>query len=152
MALSAGTAQAQGRGAGSGWSVGVTLGGISRYGILVEYFDDDYGVELNAGTWRFGDLSVSVVGKRYFRASTPHPYVGAGLWVVSDDPPAGRRALAAILRVPLGLDWRFAGRHHLGAVANLNRALYVRRPDPGDDTPVRGRIVPLPGLYYRVVF
>lgn len=104
------------------------------------------------GTWRFGDLSLSAVGKRYFRSSRPNPFVGAGLWVVSDAPVDGRRGVATILRVPLGLDWRFLDRHHVGAVANLNRALWVRRTDPRDDTPVHGRIVPLPGLYYRFGF
>jgi len=39
--------------------------------------------------------------------------------------------------------------HNLGAAMNINRALWVRRTDPDDDTPLNRRVVPLPGVYYR---
>ena len=32
---------------------------------------------------------------------------------------------------------------------NVNRALAVRRTDPADDLPLNGRLIPLPGVYYR---
>lgn len=151
LALPVAPAAAQGAGGGSGVRLGVTFGGISRFGVVAEYFDDVYGIDLNVGTWRFGDLSLSVVGKRYFRSSTPNPYVGAGLWFVTSRPSDARRGVAAVLRVPLGLDWRVTGPHHLGATVNLNRAVLVRRTDPLDGSGPRGRIVPLPGLDYRLV-
>jgi len=41
------------------------------------------------------------------------------------------------------------GGHSLGLTMNVNRALAVRRTDPGDQLPLNRRLVPLPGVYYR---
>jgi len=49
----------------------------------------------------------------------------------------------------VGVDWMMFEDHALGAALNINRALWVRRTDPEDDLPLEGRLVPLPGLYYR---
>lgn len=125
------------------------MGGVGRYGVVVEYYSGANSVDLAVGTFAFRDLSLSVVGKRYLRANSPSPYAGIGLWVVTAKPPAGRRGVATVLRVPIGIDWRVVGSHHLGGAANVNRLLAVRRPDALDERPSSGRIIPLPGFYYR---
>jgi hypothetical protein len=75
--------------------------------------------------------------------------VGGGLWFVTGRPTDGRRGFAVVLHAPVGLDWEAASRHSLGLSLNVNRALWVRRSDPTDELPLNGRIVPLPGIYYR---
>jgi len=42
------------------------------------------------------------------------------------------------------------GHHAFGVGVNLNRALLVRRTNPEDELPLNGRLVPLPGAYYRL--
>ena len=71
------------------------------------------------------------------------------MWVVLASPPTERTGMAVVLQAPVGIDWRVAGSHYVGGLINVNRALWVRRTDPGDDMPLTKRIVPLPGLYYR---
>ncbi len=139
---------AQGAGAGSGMRVGVSLGGISTVGITLEYFHDQHAIDLAVGTWSFHDLSVSVTGREYFGAGYLHPFVGGGLWLVLARPPGERFGMAAVLQAPVGIDWRVTGRHYVGGVINVDRALWVRRSDPEDDLPLNKRIVPLPGVYY----
>lgn len=140
---------AQGTGSGSGVRVGVSLGGISTVGITIEYVDEHRALEFTVGTWSFRDLSVSAVAKSYFGAGDLLPYAGAGVWLVAARPPGERTGLAAVLRLPLGVDWQAADGSYLGAGLNVNRALAVRRTDPQDDLPLNRRLVPLPEVYYR---
>ena len=60
-----------------------------------------------------------------------------------------RVGLAAVLTLPVGVDWRVVSRHYAGLAINVNRGLWVRRTDPRDDLPLNDRLVPLPGAYYR---
>ena len=146
-----GALAAQGPDAGDGVRIGLTFGGISTVGFVVEYFDDARSVEVTVGTWAFRDLSVSVVGKEYFGPGALRPYLGLGLWLVGAPPPRDgeRLGMAAVLRAPIGVDWRASEGHYMGAALSVNRALWARRTDPEDDLPLNRRFVPLPGLYYR---
>lgn len=131
--------------------MGFTFGGISTVGFVVEYFDGNRSLELTVGTWSFRDLSASLVGKEYFGTGALRPFLGAGLWLVGAAPvrEGEQFGLAAVLRAPIGVDWRAGGDHYTGLSMNVNRALWVRRTDPEDDLPVNRRLVPLPGVYYR---
>ncbi len=140
---------AQQIGSGDGVRFGITAGGISTVGFAIEFFHDHHSLDITVGTWSFRDVSVSVVGKEYLGAGALHPFVGGGLWVVAAAPPGERLGLAAVLRAPIGVDWRAVGRHSLGLTMNVNRALAVRRTDPEDQLPLNRRLVPLPGVYYR---
>ncbi len=150
LAVLAFPAAAQGKNAGDGVRVGVSIGGISTYGVMVELFDDTHAVELALGTWSFRDVSLSAVYKEYFFGSRVRPFVGAGLWMVAAFPREERTGLALVLRAPVGAEWSFVDDHSVGATLNLNRAVAVRRTDPQDDLPLVGRLVPLPELYYRL--
>jgi hypothetical protein len=130
--------------------IGVSLGGISTFSVVAEWFSDTHAVEVAVGTWAFRDVSVSAVYKEYFFASRVRPFVGAGLWTVAAFPPDGRAGVALVLRLPVGAEWTFVDDHSVGAAINGNRALWVRAADPEDDVPPVGRIVPLPELYYRL--
>ena len=141
---------AQGSDAGDGVRFGISFGGISTVGLGVELFRDTHAVDLALGTWSFRDVAVSAVLKEYIGGSALRPFVGIGLWSVVASPPGERTGVALVLRAPVGLDWSFVDDHSVGAVLNLNRALWVRRTDPEDDLPLRGRIVPLPEVYYRL--
>ncbi len=141
---------AQGSGAGDGIRFGITFGGISTVGLVVELFDDARSYELGLGTFDYRGLAVSAVVKEYFGAGALRPHVGAGLWVVTAWPPQERLGVALVLRAPIGVDWSIAEDHAVGAVLNVNRALWVRRSDPEDDLPMNNRLVPLPGVYYRL--
>jgi len=132
-----------------GIRVGISVGGVSTVGLLLEYFDGNRSLDLTVGTWAFRDVSLSLVAKQYFGTNALRPFVGAGLWVVSANPSDGRLSVAAVLRVPLGVDWNLPTAHSLGTSFNVSRALWVRRTDPEDDKPLAGRWVPLPGIYYR---
>ena len=146
---SSGDLAAQQIGSGDGVRFGITAGGISTVGLAIEFFHDHRSLDITVGTWSFRDVSVSVVGKEYFGAGALHPFVGGGLWIVAAAPPGERLGLAAVLRAPIGVDWRAVGGHSLGLTMNVNRALAVRRTDPGDQLPLNRRLVPLPGVYYR---
>ena len=129
---------------------GISLGGISFMGFLVEYRWGDRSVELNLGTWSFQDLSFSLVGKQYYGPGDFRPFSGLGLWAVlspsrTEDEQTG---VAVLVRAPVGVEWNVDTDHHLGAHISLNRALWIRRKDPGDDYPPSDRIVPLPGFFY----
>ncbi len=149
LCVSAAPGSAQGSDAGSGWRVGVTFGGISTFGLTYEAYRDGTALEVTLGTFAFRDLGVAISGKQYFGGRAVRPFAGLGLWaiVASSDPRSG---LGLVARVPLGLDWNVHDRHFAGTEIALNRALLVRRPDPDDDRPLNHRLVPLPGIYYRL--
>ncbi len=149
LAFHAAPAAAQGTGTGSSVRVGLTFGGISTVGLSIEYVNDYRSVDLTFGTWSFRDLSSAVVVRQYFGAGHLLPFVGIGLWIVGAHPAGERTGFAAVLHAPIGLDWQALDDHYLGAVMNVNRALWVRRTDPEDDMPLNRRLVPLPGVYYR---
>jgi len=129
---------------------GISFGGISFAGLVLEYRWENRSVELNIGTWSFKDLSVSLVGKQYFGPGDFRPFSGIGLWAVfaPHGGPGERAGFAIMARVPVGVEWNVDADHHVGATLNLNRALWLRRKDPLDDYPPSDRIIPLPGFYY----
>jgi len=130
--------------------LGVTFGGISFLGFLMEYRWGDRSIEVNIGTWSFRDLSVSVVGKQYFGPGDFRPFAGLGLWaVLAPQHEAQEQAgLAIMARAPIGVEWNVDADHHLGTHLSLNRALWIRRKDPQDEIPPTNRLIPLPGFYY----
>jgi len=134
-----------------GFRVGISFGGISFIGFIMEYRWGDRSIDLNLGTWSFRDLSVSVVGKQYFGPGDFRPFAGVGLWAVlnPNTGPGEQSAAALVARAPVGVDWNLDAAHYLGASLSLNRALLIRRKDPRDDTPPSERLIPLPGFYYR---
>lgn len=133
-----------------GLRVGLSFGGTSFVGVVVDYLDASGSTEVTVGTFSFRDLSVSVVRRQRFGGGDFRPTVGLGLWAVAALPGEEERAgLALIARAPIGVDWNVSGNHFVTLDANLNRALYVRRTDPEDDTPPASRIVPLPGVAWR---
>lgn len=140
---------AQGTGSGSGVRVGLTVGGISTVGLVVEYVEEHRSLEFTVGTWSFRDLSASVVVKEYLGAGDLLPFLGGGLWLVVARPAGERTGVAAVLHAPVGVDWQAADGSYIGASLALNRAVAVRRTDPTDDLPLNGRLVPLPAAYYR---
>jgi hypothetical protein len=142
-------AQTPGPDAGDGVRFGVSLGGISTLGITVEFFRDSRSLDLTLGTFGFKDVSFSAVAKQYFGAGTARPVAGLGLWTVAAKTNE-RVGWSLVLRAPIGVDWEVSDPHSLGAFLNVNRGLWVRRSDPGDDVPMNKRLVPLPELYYRI--
>jgi hypothetical protein len=128
--------------------LGVSVGGTGFVGFITEYRRGGWSGELNVGTISFREISVSVVGKRYFGTGTFQPAIGAGIWSLSAWTEDGSGSIL-LARVPLAVDWHVTGGHHLGLEVAMNRALVVNRLDPEDDTPPSRTIVPLPGLYYR---
>jgi hypothetical protein len=129
--------------------LGLSLGGVSTVGLVVEYVDGHGSTDLTLGTWSFRDLSVSLVRRQYFGVSALRPVVGIGLWGILATPEGERPGLALVVRAPVGADWRVRTNHYLTLDLNINRALWVRRTDPEDDTPLNRRLVPLPGISYR---
>lgn len=129
--------------------VGLSVGGVSTLGLLVEYVDGHGSTEFTIGTWSFRDLSASLIRRQYFGVSALRPVVGLGLWGILATPEGERPGMALVLRAPVGMDWRADGAHFLTMDINVNRGLWVRRTDPEDDTPLNQRIVPLPGISYR---
>jgi len=146
--FSAAPAQGQGTDAGDGWRIGVTMGGISTFGLVFEAYRDGRSVDVTLGTFGFRDLGLAVSGKQYFGGRAARPFAGLGFWAILA-PGEDRPGLGLIARVPVGLDWNVTGPHAIGAEIGINRAIAVRRPDPEDDRPIHGRLVPLPGVYYR---
>ena len=142
-ALAAAPAAAQ-----EGLRVGVTLGGTGFVGLVTEWRWDDHGAELMLSTFSFHDLGISVVGKQYFGASWLKPAVGAGLWLVTGSTPEGS-GKALVARFPLGGDWRVAHGHYATFEVNVNRGLWVDRPDPTDDAPINNQLIPIPSVSYR---
>ncbi len=128
---------------------GISVGGISTVGLIVEYIDGQNSLELNVGTWSFRDLSVSLVQRHYLGVAHVRPSIGLGLWGVVGFPADERASAALVVRAPIGMDWNIEAAHALTLDINLNRALWVRRSDPDDDLPANHRLIPLPGLAYR---
>lgn len=149
-AIFAPPARAQTIGQGSGLRLGVSLGGISTVALSVEFFEGRRGLDVTVGTWSFRDVSMAVTARQYVGGGAVKAFVGGGLWVVLAHPPEGRTGVAVVAQAPVGLDLRLEGDYALGGFVNLNRGLWVRRTDPEDDLPLNKRLVPLPGLYYRV--
>ena len=129
---------------------GITFGGISFTGFIVEYRWGNRSLEMNIGTWTFRDLSLSLVGKQYFGPGDFRPFSGIGLWAViaPTTDPLKRTGIAVMARAPIGVEWNVDADHHLGTHLNLNRALWIQRKDPLDDYPPTDRIIPLPGFFY----
>ena len=131
--------------------VGVSFGGISFIGVIFEYRWGNQSIDLNVGTWAFRDLSLSLVAKQYFGPGDLRPFAGIGFWTVIA-PYHGlgeREGIALMARAPVGAEWRVDADHHLGMAISLNRALWIQRKDPQDDTPPSDRLIPLPGFSYR---
>jgi hypothetical protein len=130
--------------------IGISFGGISFMGFIMEYRWGSRSVEMNIGTWAFRDLSVSLVGKQYFGPGDFRPFAGMGFWAVMAPAKeeAQQTAMAFMFRAPVGVEWNVEADHHLGAHISLNRALAVRRQDPLDEFPPSDRLIPLPGFYY----
>jgi hypothetical protein len=148
LGLAAALAAPPGADAQEGLRVGFVLGGAGFVGLVTEWRWDDHGAELLLSTFSFHDLGISVVGKQYFGASWLKPAVGAGLWLVTGGSPEGS-GRALIARFPLGGDWRVAHGHYATFEVNVNRGLWVDRPNPADDTPINRRLVPIPSVSYR---
>lgn len=131
--------------------VGITFGGISFVGFVMEYRWGNQALDFTVGTWAFRDLSLSLVGKQYFGPGDFRPFSGIGLWaIIAPYKGAGEQTgVALVLRAPVGVEWNVDADHHLGTALNLNRALWIRRKDPLDDTPPTEHTIPLPGFYYR---
>jgi len=129
--------------------IGITFGGTSTIGATFEYQWRSRSVEINVGTWRLRDISLSVVGKQYMGPEEDfRPFVGGGLWGVVAFTDEGRGSVL-VARAPVGAEWRFVSSNFLTTTMNLNRGLWVDRVDPEDDTPLNRRLVPLPGFDYR---
>ncbi len=128
---------------------GISVGGISTVGVVVEYIDEHGSTELNVGTWSFRDLSISLVRRHYLGVARVRPSVGLGLWGVLGFPPEGRASAALVVRAPIGVDAETGNGHAFTADVNLNRGLWIRRSDPDDDLPMSQRLIPLPGASYR---
>lgn len=131
-----------------GFRVGVALGGTGLVGVVIERLWGRRAVELLVTTFSFRDVAVSVVGKEYFGASRLRPVLGAGLSLITGEGEGGRGA-ALVARFPAGADWWLGSGHSVTAEINVNRALWVRRPDPTEERPMSRRLIPIPGLSYR---
>lgn len=131
-----------------GFRFGIMLGGISLVNLTMEYQWGSRSVDVAVGTWAFQDVSLSVVGKQYLGPGGSRPFFGFGLWGVAAFAPEGTGSVL-VLRAPIGVDTQILRGHNLGASMNINRALWVRRTDPDDETPLNRRVVPLPAVYYR---
>ena len=130
------------------YRAGIVLGGIGAWGVLVEYRWEHQGLELQAGTWSFRDVSLAITAKQYVGSNAVEPYVGAGLWGVFARAENGT-GYGLVARLPVGLDWEFVSRHSTGLAIHFNRALAVRRSDPADRRPPRAAFIPLPEFSYR---
>ena len=53
-----------------GLRIGLTVGGASKFGVVLESFlNGNQSLELTVGTWSFKEISTSLVIKRYFRSN-----------------------------------------------------------------------------------
>ncbi len=131
--------------------VGISLGGISTIGLILEYEDGQGSTELTIGTWSFRDLSTSIVRKQRFGTAQLRPVLGIGLWAIIAFPAEGRTGAALVVRAPVGAEWDIdsGATNFLTLDLNVNRAIWVRRTDAEDETPLNRRLVPLPGVSYR---
>jgi hypothetical protein len=131
--------------------IGVTAGGIGSFGASIEFLWGSRSIDVNLSTFSFSEVSLAVTGKQYFGGGDLRPFLGVGLWGIagSTGQEGEETGKALILRLPVGADWNFTGRHYLGGDLAVNVGLWIDRADPEDDTPVSRRPVPLPGFYYR---
>lgn len=129
--------------------VGISLGGVSTVGLVLEQVWEWGSVELMLGTWSFRDVSLSLVHKQRIGGGDVYGVAGVGVWAVVAFPADERTGLAVVGRVPVGVEWDAGDRHFLSMEVGLNRALWVRRTDPEDFTPLNRRIVPLPNASWR---
>ncbi|MBT8337249.1 MAG: hypothetical protein KJO11_11645 [Gemmatimonadetes bacterium] len=129
--------------------LGISVGGVSTIGVIVEYLDGQGSIELNVGTWSFRDLSVSVVRRHYLGVARVRPTVGLGLWGVLAFPSDGRPSAALVVRAPIGVEWSTWDAHALTLDVNVNQGIWIRRSDPDDDNPMSRRLIPLPGAAWR---
>lgn len=127
---------------------GVSVFGASMAALVGEYRWGNQGVEVQAGTWRFRDLSVSVTAKQYLGSRSVEPFVGFGLWGIVAREEGGTGA-GLVARIPVGVGWDFGSRHNAAFTIHLNRALAVRRPTAEEVLPLRTGLVPLPEFSYR---
>lgn len=128
---------------------GISLGGASTVALVVEHRWAHQGLEVQAGTWQFRDLSLSVTARQYVGSYAVEPFVGVGLWGIRARSEEGT-GYGLIARFPTGFSWDFGSRHALSMNIYLNRALALRRPDPEDRRPPRKTLIPLPELSYRL--
>ena len=131
--------------------VGVTAGGIGSFGASVEFVWGSWSVDVNLATFTFKEVSLAVTGKHYFGGGDLRPFMGVGLWGIagSTGEEGSQTGKALILRIPVGGDWNFTGKHYLGGSLAVNEGLWIDRADPADDRPVSRQPIPLPGFYYR---
>jgi hypothetical protein len=129
--------------------LGISVGGVSTLGVIIEYLHGQSSLELNVGTWSFRDLSVSVVRRHYLGVARVRPTVGLGLWGVVAFPSDGRPSAALVVRAPIGVEWSTWDAHALTLDVNVNQGIWIRRSDPEDDTPMNRRLIPLPGAAWR---
>lgn len=129
--------------------VGISLGGVSTVGLVLEQVWEWGSMELMLGTWSFRDVSVSLVHKQRIGGDDVYGVAGIGLWAVVAFPRDERTGLAVVGRVPVGVEWDASDGHFLAMELGLNRALWVRRTDAEDFTPLNRRIVPLPNASWR---
>ena len=131
--------------------IGVTAGGIGSIGASVEFLWGSRSVDVNLSTFTFSEVSLAVTAKQYFGGGDLRPFIGVGFWGIagSTGEEGEQTGKALILRVPVGGDWKFTGRHHVGGSLAVNEGLLIDRADPEDGRPVSHRPVPLPGFYYR---
>lgn len=131
------------------WRFGISVGGVSTVGLVLERIGEWGRAEILLGTWGFRDISLSTVYKNTIGGGDLRAVVGFGLWTVLAFPPDERTGVALVARAPVGFEWQFQEDHFLGAELGFSRALAIRRTDPEDLTPPAQRIVPLPGASYR---
>ena len=136
-----GTASAQ-------YRFGISLGGASTVALVVEHRWAHQGLEIQAGTWQFRDLSLSVTARQYVGSYKVEPFVGVGLWGMVARAEEGT-GYGLIARIPTGLNWDIGSRHAVSMNIYLNRAIALKRPDPEDHRPPRTTLIPLPEFSYR---
>ncbi len=145
--FAAGTLATTGTASGQ-YHIGVSLGGASTLALVAEHRWNRQGLEVQAGTWRLRDFSLSLTAKQYVGSSAVEPFLGVGLWGMVVRPGEGT-GFGLIGRLPVGLNWKPSEAHSVALTVYLNRALALRRPDPEDRRPPRSTIIPLPEFSYR---
>lgn len=128
---------------------GLSVGGVSTLGLVFETRQTWGSVELMVGTWSFRDVSISLVHKQYPGGGEIQGVVGMGFWTVLAFPPDENMGVALVARFPVGVQWGLTADQFMNMEVGLNRALWVKRTDPEDDTPPNRRLIPLPGAAYR---
>ncbi len=131
--------------------VGITALGVGSVGASVEFLWGSRSIDVNLGTLSFKEVSLAVTGKQYFGSGDLRPFLGVGLLGIAGSTglEGEQTGKVLLLRLPVGGDWNFTGRHYFGGSISVNVGLWIDRADPEDDRPVERRPVPFPGLYYR---